>query len=551
MIDFLNWNLFTGPNIKLSTQSFHIEENPVSGGVDFKLEFLEDCNIQEVYLEFKTSSPITKWRYLDYTWKEPGFTKWIANYHSPKIVKLLSSHYLVAKNTLGCWEYQPEIQCIRWYFYHPMLTPTLVFDELDERKFLFSQFISKGTQIRSGWRWSKGKVEEWARTPHGFISTICFTDHSDFDTIENLKIQRKFFKERGIKTTKGFFLYNYTHKEENASLEDFHGCEELKKWESDGHELAYHALSQSYRGNQSDEEFEQFESPKGFSQIDTYIDHGFHPYNYTKQTLGKWEPWYQKIQKKGICRFWTYIDAGEGNVLNVNQINPLNFNWNSMKLSSRWAKKNGLRRKKITEFRNFLMYGVTESILRKAKVCASKLGSFKKGPSIKNLYAFLHAVIVLFLDVLKPSSWNELKVKSEEIFSVNRFGSVFFLASNQKTTQLVAFQTLAVRDYDLVFSSQALETFQMEKGLMIAHTYFAYTGGNHEGRLFENKNWEIRSLAKAGFDRISIGIKEGKIWNPTLRELQKFHKGFELLEYSIQEGRLVVTNFNGFKREVS
>ena len=144
-------------------------------------------------------------------------------------------------------------------------------------KFLKRQNIQKGTLIHNSLLSASGNVEEWARTPLGFLPIVCFTDHSDFDTTALLKLQRKLFSDLGIKVTKGFFLYDYTHKTENASFEAEESRNELILWAQEGHELAYHALSQSYRGQRSETEFQKFESPEALPKITCYIDHGFHP----------------------------------------------------------------------------------------------------------------------------------------------------------------------------------------------------------------------------------------------------------------------------------
>lgn len=45
-----------------------------------------------------------------------------------------------------------------------------------------------------------------------FSAIACFTDHCDFDTLENLKTQRTFFKKHEIKVTKGFFINHFSKK---------------------------------------------------------------------------------------------------------------------------------------------------------------------------------------------------------------------------------------------------------------------------------------------------------------------------------------------------
>lgn len=550
MIQQITWNFLGPSNSQIPNSQFLIKEESFNQGIDFSLEVLETVEVSQIYLDIQFQEPIQFWRYLDYTWRIVGSESLLANSHSPKLVKLQSGLKVLGKNTTGCWEYLPEIQGIRWYLYHPMLSPTMVYNTKDERVFLESQIIEAGVKYDFGLVWTEGAVPEWARTPLGFVPTVVFTDHSDFDTLSNLKVQRAFFKQVGIKVTKGFFLYDYTHKEENASFEEAESRQELIEWEKEGHELAYHALSQSYRIPQSEQEFQVFESPKELTQVDTYIDHGFHPYNYTKQALGNWGEWYRHMAKKGIRRIWTYVDAGEAHMLNANQIDPLNFTWGKMKESTQLANKIGIKRKNVTALRNFLMYGVSETVLRQGKVLGGKFSYLKNKPGISSISQFLASGANFFLEVLKPKNIREQVNKSKEVFPVNRFGTLFFRSPNQSKTQLTSFQTLAVRDYDQAFSEFSIQRLLQSSGVMIAHTYFAYTGLNHEGRLFENATWKIREEAKEGFQRLGNLVSAKQLWNPTLREMHLFYEEIENLEYSFQGDSLILKKFNGVTRTI-
>jgi hypothetical protein len=168
-------------------------------------------------------------------------------------------------------------------------------------------------------------IVEISRSPIPFSAIACFTDHCDFDTTENLKIQRAFFKEKGIKITKGFFLYHFSKREENASFE--RDKQELEKWIADGHELAYHSLTQSIR-NQSEAitEFTDFKPP--FSNIPVWIDHGFQPYNFSLfQNNGIPKEKYEALlEEKNISVLWNYIDSGTSTNGVINQLDYSQFN---------------------------------------------------------------------------------------------------------------------------------------------------------------------------------------------------------------------------------
>lgn len=517
----------------------------------FSFEFKADTCLSEFFLDIEFTERIASWRYLDYTWKTPGAKKLVANSHSPKILKLEAGRTVVANNPSGCWEYQPDTGGLRWYFYHPMLSPTMVYDQNDQRHFLSSQVIKKGTILQNGLISSHGKVEEWARTPMGFQPIVCFTDHSDFDTQSNLQIQRSLFSSLGIKVTKGFFLYDYTHKSENASFESADSRKELLRWDHDGHELAYHALSQSYRGDQSEMEFQEFKSPEGVRQVTCYIDHGFHPYNYTKQKLGDWTLWYAHMYGKGVRLIWSYIDSGEGNLFTVNQLNPEGFTLNAMLKSSRFFKAKGLKRSRKTDFRNFLMYGMPENVLRTSKFLKGSLEAFRSKPGLKSMGSLAENLTELTTNLINPETIRSIKRKGKEIFDVNRFGTVFFKACNQQTTDIRVFQTLSVRDFDVVFSEEALENLQRESGLMIAHTYFSYTGENHEGRIFKNDSGEIRSEAKSALERLAKKIQAGQIWNPTITELSQYFLKFDSISYHKEGEDLKISGFDGIVREIA
>ena len=78
--------------------------------------------------------------------------------------------------------------------------------------------------------------------------------------------------------TKGFFLHHYSKRADNASYENDQA--ELQLWLSDGHELAYHSLSQSLKKEEEAfADFYQFTPP--FDQCPTWIDHGYQPYNFS------------------------------------------------------------------------------------------------------------------------------------------------------------------------------------------------------------------------------------------------------------------------------
>lgn len=516
----------------------------------FKLEFHQDIELSEVYLEFEFSSPVKFCRSSAYRWVEPVGLDWVANSHSPKILQCQNGYKVVAQSVQGCWEYSIQEKKLKWYLIHPELTPVMVYDQEDRRVFLQNQIVRKGTTFVDGVLWTKGDVEEWARTPLGFVPIVCFTDHCDFDTHENLPIQRKFLGELGIRVTKGFFLYNYTHKSENANFEEEDTQSELIQWESEGHQLAYHALSQSYRGQQSEEEFRSFMSPPELKPITTYIDHGFHPYNFTKQPLGNWESWYSHMEKKGVQLIWSYVDSGEGNLFSVNQLNPQGFTLHHILKSAQEAKKTGILRNRKTLLRDLLMFGVPEEIFWASKYFKGSLYGLKKGFTWKGITSVFVIGVQMLKTIFTSGIFSNIKNRIHQVFPTARFAPLFFKAPNQKDSQIWIFQTLFVRDFEVVFSKPALEKLLEDKGVMIAHTYFAYANPGHEGRFFEDQSWKIRPQTEKAFARLSEKIRNQEIWNPTLQEMKDFYDQINGLKYSPEGDKIVIRNFNGITKTI-
>jgi hypothetical protein len=67
---------------------------------------------------------------------------------------------------------------------------------------------------------SKIGALELSRSALPFLAIACFTDHCDFDTLANLKLQRQLFEQTIIKVTKGFFLDHFSKRGENASYKN-------------------------------------------------------------------------------------------------------------------------------------------------------------------------------------------------------------------------------------------------------------------------------------------------------------------------------------------
>lgn len=509
-------------------------------------QFVQDQTLESLWVEFQLSERPIAIRSSYYEWVSIDGPDSIANYHSPKILKFEGGEFLLGLNNEGVWEWDATKNVLKWILIHPDLTPTFHYNENDEREWLRDFKFFEGKQFETSLYWGNGPVPEFSRTPMGFVATVCFTDHCDFDTPSLLESQRLFFKEAGISTTKGIFLHTYSHQGDFAALDQAGVKEEFEKWEEDGHELAYHALSRSFR-EESWNEYNQLESPESLNPISTYIDHGFLPYNYTKQKFSNYENWYQHMESAGISLIWNYLDVIEGNLRSNNQLLPSDCTILAIKEEKSFANSKGLIYDSGRNFKTRLAYGTREGLDKGMKKLNASVKFAKKG----NLVPFLKAAVNVLKEGMFPGLWIKNLFKQKDPFHFARFSPVVFQAMNQKETSISVFQTISVKDFGSVFSSSSLDKLENEKGLIIAHTYFAFLGGNHPGRLFMNDIGELNPNSKKSLLELGNRISSKQIWNPTVNELAVFHKKLIKAKYQIQDGELVPTGFPGAVRWIS
>ena len=420
---------------------------------------------------------------------------------------------------------------------HPDLNPTFLYDKEDKREWITEVKLSSGTSFSLGLFEGVGPIPEVARSPIGFVPTVCFTDHCDFDTPVLLAAQREFFSAVGIKTTKGLFLHTFSHKGDYAALDQKGMMEEFLKWEKDGHELAYHALSRSFR-KESWEEFEKLTSPSGLKDISTYIDHGYLEYNYTKQPSSKKLGWYKHMEEKGVKLIWNYLDVIEGNALSNNQLSSSDLSIESIKKARDLHSEYKLPIDKKRETKTWLAYATNENLDKGIKSLNTVLAK-RKQYGVKKV---LSAGFVLIPEVLNPDIWKRNLLEKKKPFHFARFSPVFFKGMNQEGTSIAVFQTISVKDFVSVFSKPSLNKLTEECGLIIAHTYFGFLGGNHPGRMFMNENGDLNPAAKESLSLLGEEIKEGRIWNPTVNELYSFHQKLENLTLEVIDGQLKAIN---------
>lgn len=238
-------------------------------------DFIKDPN--KFTLKIRFTSKITHFRNHDYTWLNLDSNVVIINEYCPKILCLENGFYVQSNLNLGVWEIdnQKPYELI-WRNNPDFSKPITQYNDknlkITSPVYYIHPYIKDISLL-----FSKNNCVEISRSKIPFVATACFTDHCDFDTLENLQIQREFFKKHNIKITKGFFLNHFSKRNDNASYQ--YNSDEIKKWREDGHEIAYHSITQSIRPlEESLNEFKSFVPP---FRIDTWIDHGFQPYNFT------------------------------------------------------------------------------------------------------------------------------------------------------------------------------------------------------------------------------------------------------------------------------
>lgn len=484
-----------------------------------------------VSFEIIFSSKIHRVRTSSYEWST-DFMFYCAGPLSPKIIKLANGQNVQANCTLGFWEIDTlDAHKLVW-----KLNP--------ENSRLFTQYegsnnykvyqncpeIIANREIKLFF--TDKQPLEWSRSKIPFSAITCFTDHCDFDSRGNLEHQRILFNESGVKVTKGIFLNHFSKRNDNASWEN--DSEELKKWIADGHELAYHSLSQSIKSEEeSFEDFQNFNPP--VSGMPVWIDHGFQPYNLSLLNKNKrtQNDFFSVMCRRNISVFWNYIDSGTSTEGVINQLNLRQFTLQSFFKGSR---KYGIKDKIALRVKNILFhYYASEAIIANYKTLASKI----KKVVLSGKINMIPNVLTSFLKVFKPLfsvlvHWNSAKNK---VYPLAKYNPIVFSFFNENQ-QITVFQTLEMLDFVTTLSPKSLDAFVNEKGLFIAHTYFSVPMEYHKGRMFLTPD-TINPKVEKNFRYLGEKIKEEKIWNPTMTELKDYLKNVDSIEFFINEEGVV------------
>lgn len=524
--------------LKFETQ----QEGPFS---TCQIEFKKNCQVAVLRVDFKLSEKPLFFRSSAYQWISPEDVDATANYHSPKLMKFANDFYLLGTTTLGAWKWNKKNNSLNWYLIHPDLNPVFRYNEDDYRVWKKQFEVIAGKKFSLGVFYGPGPVPEFARTPLGFAPTICFTDHCDYDTLDLLQAQRELFKKNHIRTTKGVFLHTYSHKGEYAALDQKPVLEEIKKWEKDGHEIAYHAFSRSFR-KESWKEYQEFETPSGLKTIQTYIDHGFHQYNFSKQSFSSQKEWLQHMQIKGVRYFWNYVDGMEANSRSHNQLMPSHSSISAILQEKSSTKRAGLDYDKSRNKKTWLAYGTNDTLDKRVKVLNASFAEFRKGE--KGVFPFAFSLFKTLSAAASLRLIEKNLFRPDKSFFFSRFSPAFFPVFFGQNEDLMAFQSFSLKDFRAVFCEKSLQDLEAESGVLVAHTYFAYLGSNHPGRIFKDEFGQIQEEVASSFERLGNRIKESRIWNPTLSELGDFHRKLMESNYTWKNGQLNTENFPGTVR---
>lgn len=448
---------------------------------------------------------------------------------SPKIIKLKNGYLIQPNIQDGIWDFNPKVKNkILWRFNPKNAAMLTKYSGKKNEKVLQSVTSKFDFPSEIALLFSKKNALEFSRSPIPFSSIACFTDHCDFDTLENLKLQRTFFKENNIKITKGFFLNHFSKRDDNASFEKH--SNELLKWKNDGHELCYHSLSQSIKTDkESFEDFEFFNSP--IENIPTWIDHGYQPYNlslYQNSKVNE-QKYVQILTDKKINILWNYIDSGTATLGVINQLNSNDFtlkNYFKGINSFRFKDRVALKIKLIL----FHFYA-DEQMITKYKNISSSFKKFVKEKNIMQLIAFFKNSFSILIPLLKVFlNWNSVK---NQPFKLAKYSPLVFKHYIQNTTYSI-FQTIEMVDFKKSLHPKNINKLIDEKGLFIAHTYFSVPMKYHTGKLFKTETTIDEEVAN-NFSYLSSKIKDNSIWNPTLKELVQFLSKFENIKLDINE----------------
>lgn len=497
---------------------------------DFLLIPENERNIFDIIITF--DEEINEFRNHDYTWVN-GNENRIATSYCPKIIKLKNGIYVQPNRNVGIWELRKKNpQVLVWRFNPHNVAPLTAYSKNTAQKIITQSTDCEFLEHTLSLLFSPHGGVEFSRSKIPFTAIACFTDHCDFDTLENLQLQRAFFKKNNIKVTKGFFLNHFSKRKDNASFQN--DADELKLWKNDGHELAYHSLSQSIKSKaESFDDFKNFKPP--FSDIPTWIDHGFQPYNFStfqRENIDS-KSFEETLKEKNIKTLWNYIDSGTATSGVINQLNPEDFTLNSF--------YNGIRDLKFTDRWGQLIKDIVFHYYADGKLILNYMNTatyFKKvfhDRKFKFILSFVANFFKLMISLFKVFVfWKKTKNK---VYELAKYTPLIVKHKIEQETFYV-FQTLEMIDFKKALASENIEKLISEKGIFIAHTYFSVPMKYHIGRIFRTSK-EIDDGVSKNFSNLGFKIKNDEIWNPTLQELVAYWEIFSVIKLDVNENGFI------------
>lgn len=463
-------------------------------------------------IEIKFPFNIVFFRNHDYTWQDLKKDR-IANEYTSKIIKLEDGTYVQANINQGIWEINKKNpNVLVWKFNPEYSKPIAQYVGVTSQKQIFQantklNFIENPTLL-----FSKTGALEISRSTIPFSAIACFTDHCDFDTFPNLKLQRQLFKETNIKVTKGFFLNHFSKRSNNASFEK--EKDELDLWKNDGHEMCYHSLSQSIKSDEESwSDFDKFNPP--YNDVNVWIDHGFQPYNFTLFSKNKIDKsaYENKLFSKNINILWNYIDSGTSTKGIINQLNTSQFTLNNF---YKGIKNFSLKTKIVQLLKNIIFhYDNDERRIRNYIDTITHAKNVIIKRKFSSIFLFLKNAIPLLKPIFKVIFfWNLEKNKP---YKVAKYSPILFKHTIFKK-EFYIFQTLEMVDFKKALHQENVNLLIEESGVFIAHTYFSVDMKHYSGKLFQSQGKFDQEVLN-NFKYLGTKIAENKIWNPTLSEL--------------------------------
>lgn len=368
------------------------------------------------------------------------------------------------------------------------------------------------------------------------LARACFvlTDHSDFDSVEKLKLFLEGQADngwlgKGLKITKGVFRFGPTPNEVRKS-DDLEVAEYSRLIDSlydDGSEICPHALKHS--GQLNKEAFIQ-----GLSDLDklykpkTWIDHGSY-IKYCYSQNGHLNDDYhllEAIDKLGYRSLWSFHDIALDPVLSLNYFHQEKY---SYAISLRMILRYLLRGRPFISahyFRSLVHKGFNDSML--ASLVRYLMGSSKQMViAVSRSPGSLFRELVAYMRRLSKFNFRRASMNVPySLKDINSYASPLFTEKHQSINNyrggLFFFNTIEATHTKDVYTGGKIEELIHENGLHLGHTYILNSLPYINGIFAEEGGKLILSPEWIEFTEVlSSKIKAKELWNPTMAEFME------------------------------